>query len=246
MRSSASTAKKRLAISQIDHLPGIEYRFEDASLLERALTHRSFGTRHYERLEFLGDGLLNAIVAERLFLERPHASEGDLSRLRSRLVRDATLAEIAQELDLGSVLRLGQGELRSGGFLRESILADVVEAIIGAVYLDGGFKAAQRVVNALIATRLDELPDAEQLKDPKTRLQELLQAHGYELPVYTVLSESGADHAKQFLVQCAVDGLIDPVTAQAASRRKAEQASARKAFQLCMTHFDSSPKASSA
>ncbi len=246
MRSFASIAKKRSAISELDHLPGIDYRFQDPSLLERALTHRSFGASHYERLEFLGDGLLNAIVAERLFHARPLASEGDLSRLRSRLVRDVTLAEIARELDLGSVLRLGQGELRSGGFLRESILADVVEAIIGAVYLDGGFEAAQRVVDTLIATRLDELPAAEQLKDPKTQLQELLQAHGHDLPTYTVLSESGADHAKQFLVQCALNGLIDPVTAQAAGRRKAEQAAARKALEVCSKHFDSSQKASSA
>jgi ribonuclease-3 len=246
MRSSASTAKKPSAISQVDRLPGIDYRFEDPTLLERALTHRSFGAGHYERLEFLDDGLLNAIVAERLFHARPHASEGDLSRLRSRLVRDATLAEIAQELDLGAVLRLGQGELRSGGFLRESILADVVEAIIGAVYLDGGFCAAKRVVNEMIATRLDQLPAAEQLKDPKTRLQELLQAHGHDLPVYTVLSESGADHAKQFLVECALDGLIEPVTAEAGSRRKAEQAAARKALKAWRAQLDHAAKTTSA
>jgi ribonuclease-3 len=146
-------------------------------------------------------------------------------------VRDTTLAEIAQELDLGSVLRLGQGEMSSGGFLRESILADVVEAIIGAIYLDGGFDAVRQVVNDLTRARLENLPAAEELKDPKTRLQEFLQGRGDELPVYTVLRETGADHAKQFLVQCVVPGLPEPVSAEASSRRKAEQAAAELAHE---------------
>ena len=234
MPSSGSTASKPSATSRADRLPGIEYRFKDASLLERALTHRSFGAGHYERLEFLGDSLLNAIVAEQLFHQRPHASEGDLSRLRSRLVRDTTLAEIALELDLGAALRLGQGEMSSGGFLRESILADVVEAIIGAVYLDGGFEPACRIVNDLTRSRLEKLPAAEQLKDPKTRLQEFLQARGEDLPVYKVIRETGADHAKRFLVECAVAGLAEPVTAEAAGRRKAEQAAAEQAYQALL------------
>ncbi len=231
MPSSVSIASSRSAISEIDQLPGIAYRFRDPSLLIRALTHRSCGAGHYERLEFLGDSLLNLVASDLLYHQRVHASEGDLSRLRSRLVRDATLAEIARELDLGRHLRLGQGELRSGGFLRESILADVVEALIGAVYLDGGFEAARRVVAELIGERLAGLPDAEQLKDPKTRLQELLQSRGQPLPVYAILAETGADHAKRFLVECTVEGLMAPVRAEAASRRKAEQAAARLAYQ---------------
>lgn len=208
-------------------LPGIDYRFDDPELLTRALTHRSHGGPHYERLEFLGDGLLNGIIADLLYRRRPHAPEGDLSRLRSRLVRDTTLAEIATELGLGDRLRLGPGELRSGGHQRQSILADVLEALIGAIYLDGGFGAAREVVLALFDQREQALPSAERLKDPKTRLQELLQADGQLLPEYRVVAESGADHCKRFEVECSVGGLMTPVRAAAGSRRKAEQAAAR-------------------
>lgn len=210
-----------------DHVPGIDYRFRDPKLLARALTHRSCGPGHYERLEFLGDSLLNFIAAELLFAQRPHATEGDLSRLRSRLVRDVTLAEIATELNLGQYLRLGLGEMKAGGFLRESILADVLEAIIGAVYLDGGFEAARQVIEGLLAERERQLPDADLLKDPKTRLQELLQGSGHELPEYQVVAESGADHRKRFEVECRVGELAPAVRAEAGSRRKAEQAAAR-------------------
>ncbi len=238
MPSSALNASNPSATERIDHLPGIDHRFGDPELLERALTHRSHGGGHYERLEFLGDSLLNLVASELLYRRRPHAPEGDLSRLRSRLVRDVTLAEIALDLDLSRHLRLGQGELRSGGFLRESILADVVEALIGAVYLDGGFAAARRVVTDLIGDRLDELPDAEQLKDPKTRLQELLQAHGLDLPTYTVLAESGADHAKRFLVECAIGDRLPAVQAEAGSRRKAEQGAARIMHQALREHME--------
>lgn len=219
--------QNRSATERADRLPGIDYRFEDAVLLEQALTHRSFGPRHYERLEFLGDSLLSMVIAEQLFFQRPHAPEGDLSRLRSRLVRDITLARLAVELKLGDHLRLGAGELKSGGFLRESILADVVEALIGAIYLDGGFEAARRVIRELFAERLADLPDADSLKDPKTRLQELLQGRGHELPEYSVIAESGADHAKRFEVECRAGSLVEPVHAEAGSRRKAEQAAAR-------------------
>ncbi|TVS13769.1 MAG: ribonuclease III [Wenzhouxiangella sp.] len=223
----------------MDHLPGIDHRFRDPDLLARALTHRSHGGGHYERLEFLGDSLLNLVASELLYRRRPLAPEGDLSRLRSRLVRDVTLAEIALDLDLGRYLRLGQGELRSGGFLRESILADVVESLIGAVYLDGGFAAAHRVVTDLIGDRLDDLPDAEQLKDPKTRLQELLQGQGFALPTYTVLAESGADHAKRFVVECAIGDVLPPVRAEAGSRRKAEQGAARIMHQALREQMES-------
>lgn len=208
-------------------LPGIGYRFSDTGLLRRALTHRSCGAGNYERLEFLGDSLLNLVISEQLYHLRPHAPEGDLSRLRSRMVRDATLAAIASELGLGDHLHLGPGELKSGGFLRESILADVFEALLGAIYLDGGFEAARRVVCEIFAERLAALPDADTLKDPKTRLQELLQARGHDLPEYQVMDEFGADHEKRFVVECRAGGLIEPVTAEAASRRKAEQAAAR-------------------
>ncbi|AKS42438.1 ribonuclease III [Wenzhouxiangella marina] len=218
-------------------LPGIDHEFSDPDLLTRALTHRSHGPGHYERLEFLGDSLLNLVAAELLFERRPHAAEGDLSRLRSRLVRDRTLAEIAQDLDLGTHLRLGQGEMKSGGYLRESILADVVEALIGAVFLDGGFEEARRVVRSLLEKRERELPEADRLKDPKTRLQELLQGQGHDLPEYEVLKESGADHAKRFEVECRVGELAPPVRAEAGSRRKAEQAAARIMHQNLLERF---------
>ncbi len=213
--------------SSPEALDGIDYRFRDSALLQRALTHRSHGPGNYERLEFLGDSLLNLVISDQLYSQRPHAPEGDLSRLRSRLVRDVTLASIARELNLGDHLRLGGGELKSGGFLRGSILADVFEAIIGAIYLDGGFAEAQRVVCEIFEERLASLPEADTLKDPKTRLQELLQSRGQELPEYEVIEESGADHAKQFRVECRAGGLTAPVTAEAGSRRKAEQAAAQ-------------------
>jgi ribonuclease-3 len=221
-----------------DRIPGIDYRFGDSALLERALTHRSHGPRHYERLEFLGDSLLSMVIAEQLFEQKPHAAEGDLSRLRSRLVRDVTLARLATELGLGDYLRLGPGELKSGGFLRESILADAVEAIIGAIYLDGGFVEARRVIRELFAQRLADLPDADSLKDPKTRLQELLQGRGHELPEYDVISETGADHAKRFEVECRAGALVEPVRAEAGSRRKAEQAAARLMHEHLLALFE--------
>ncbi len=226
MSSSSSNVSSHSRTSLPRRIPGIDYEFADPELLQRALTHRSLGPGHYERLEFLGDSLLNFVAAETLFQSRPHATEGDLSRLRSRLVRDVTLAEIAVELGLGEFMRLGQGEMKSGGFLRESILADVLEAIIGAVYIDGGFDKAREVVRDLLLKREQSLPHADHLKDPKTRLQELLQAHGHDLPEYEVVNESGADHAKQFEVACRVGKLMPAVTATAPGRRKAEQAAA--------------------
>jgi len=230
---------KDCAIDSLQTLPGIDYRFRDPGLLRQALTHRSCGPGHYERLEFLGDSLLSLVISEQLFLRRPHAPEGDLSRLRSRLVRDVTLASIARELELGEHLRLGAGELRSGGFLRESILADVFEAIVGAILLDGGFSEARRVVCEVFEARLESLPEADTLKDPKTRLQELLQAHGHDLPEYEVIEESGADHAKCFRVECRAGELTTPATAEAASRRKAEQAAAKIMYGRLSEYFKS-------
>lgn len=211
----------------MNKINGIDYVFDNEALLRQALTHRSHSAPHYERLEFLGDSMLNLVAADLLFRAHPHASEGDLSRLRSRLVRDITLAEIAQELELNKHLRLGVGEKKSGGFLRESIQADVVEALIGAIYLDGGFEAVYRAISSLLQTRLENLPPAETLKDAKTQLQEFLQAKGQPLPTYTVLDERGQDHAKEFLVSCEVDDQ-QPTTATAPSRRKAEQQAAKQ------------------
>ena len=218
----------------MDHLPGIHHHFADPSLLARALTHRSHSAPHYERLEFLGDSLLNFVVAELLCESKPHADEGDLSRLRSRLVRDQTLAEMAAELQLGDHIRLGSGEIKSGGFLRASILADVMEAVLGAVYLDAGFAKARTVIRQLLAERLAQLPDAEALKDAKTQLQEWLQARGMALPEYQVVDERGADHAKCFTVQCEVVG-APPMVAEASSRRQAEQ----KAAASVLNHLQS-------
>lgn len=204
------------------------YRFAQSQLLQLALTHRSRGNPNNERLEFLGDGVLNMTVAELLYRARGDAPEGDLSRLRARIVRERTLAEVAREIDLGDYVLLGPGELKSGGFLRESILADALEAIIGAVFLDGGFECARSLVERLVAERIADLPNAEELKDAKTRLQEWLQGRALGLPDYEVVDQRGADHDRQFTVVCRVAMLEAPVRATAASRRKAEQAAALK------------------
>lgn len=209
-------------------LPGLPHRFDDPALLKQALTHRSLGGHNNERLEFLGDGLLNFVVAEYLYRERGAAPEGDLSRLRANIVRDTTLSAIATELKLGEHLRLGSGELKSGGFLRASILADAVEAIIGAVYLDAGFETAQRFVLDLVGERLLKLPEADALKDPKTRLQEFLQGRGRALPEYWLVDEHGADHDKRFRVACRTVLGDKVIEAEAGSRRKAEQIAARR------------------
>lgn len=211
-------------------LKGLDYAFQRTDLLQLALTHRSRGNPNNERLEFLGDSVLNMTVAGMLFQARPDVPEGDLSRLRARIVRERTLAEVARELKLGDHVLLGPGELKSGGFLRDSILADALEAVIGAVFLDGGFDAARGLVERLMSERIEALPDAEALKDPKTRLQELLQAHSFRLPEYEVIDERGADHDRTFTVRCRVDALAEPIQATSTSRRKAEQAAAKLAL----------------
>ena len=204
----------------------IGYRFADGALLQRALTHRSASGHNNERLEFLGDALINFVVAAALFEVRDRAEEGALSRLRASLVREESLAQLARDLDLSSVLSLGESELKSGGFRRDSILADALEALLGAVYLDGGFEAGRQTSLALFATMLADLPDAESLKDPKTRLQEWLQARGRPLPKYEVLSESGPPHRRRFQVQCQLgDGPL-ATQAEGSSRRNAEQQAA--------------------
>jgi ribonuclease-3 len=203
------------------------YECRDPALLEAALTHRSAGGAHNERLEFLGDAVLNCVVARLVFGEFAMADEGDLSRFRSSLVSGEALAVIAAEIDLGSQLRLGSGELKSGGFRRKSILADALEALFGAIYLDGGFDAAARVIERLFVPRLESLPSAAELKDPKTRLQEALQARGLPLPVYRVEATSGEAHNQSFEVRCSVDALDLAMTATGPSRRRAEQAAAQ-------------------
>src|SRR6056297_4313286 len=218
-------------IRRVSTLKGLGHEFRFADLLRLALTHRSCGNPNNERLEFLGDAVLNMVVAELLFHARPDVPEGDLSRLRARIVRERTLAEVARSLQLGDHVRLGPGELKSGGFLRDSILADALEAIIGAVFLDGGFDAAQSLVEHLMSERIEALPDAEALKDPKTRLQELLQARAFKLPVYAVIDERGAEHDRTFTVVCTTEMLDEPVEATSTSRRKAEQAAAQLALE---------------
>lgn len=231
--SSPSTDNRRFST-----LKGLGYEFRHADLLRLALTHRSCGNPNNERLEFLGDGVLNMVVAELLFHARPNVPEGDLSRLRARIVRERTLAEVARFLELGDHVRLGPGELKSGGFLRDSILADVLEAVIGAVFIDGGFDAARSLVERLMFERIAALPDAEALKDPKTRLQEWLQARALKLPEYEVIDERGADHDRTFTVVCRVEMLDGPLEATSTSRRKAEQAAAKRTLET-ISHRES-------
>ena len=215
-----------------DSPAGISYRFGDPQLLRAALTHRSAGIGNNERLEFLGDSVLNMIIAMRLYELHPEAQEGDLSRMRARLVRGTTLSEVASAIGLGEEIRLGEGELKSGGFRRASILADTFEALLGAIFIDGGYEACRTVVLGLFDPLIAALPPPEELKDSKTRLQEWLQARGRPLPEYTLEREAGADHAKQFFVSCRLpdDGTQAEMTGR--SRRKAEQAAAGRVLEL--------------
>lgn len=205
--------------------------FSDESLLDLALTHRSTGGRNNERLEFLGDALINACVAEALYRRHGDLEEGDLSRLRANLVNQEALAEVARELDLGSNLTLGPGELKSGGFRRASILADALEALVGAMFLDAGFAAARDVVLKLLESRLASPPSTDSLKDAKTRLQEALQARDLPLPVYAVESVRGEPHRQTFHVSCTIGVLDIRTQGEAASRRAAEQEAAGQALE---------------
>lgn len=207
------------------------YHFNDAALLSQALTHRSVGHLNNERLEFLGDALVNFVVADALFRAKAKAEEGALSRLRASLVREETLALLARELDLSDALTLGESELKSGGFRRDSILADAFEAMLGAVYLDGGFAAARDVCERLFAALLADLPDADALKDAKTRLQEWLQARGRPLPRYEVIEESGPPHRRRFHVRASLSDAETVAAAHGSSRRSAEQDAARALLQ---------------
>lgn len=202
------------------------HQFTNGQLLEAALTHRSASGPHNERLEFLGDAVLGLVIAEAVYLARPDAHEGDLSRLRASLVRKQTLAEIARELGIGPYIQLGPGEMKTGGHRRESILADATEALIGAVYLDAGFGASRDMVLRLYSTRLRALPSADELKDPKTRLQEWLQGQGRALPEYVILDITGEAHRQEFTVACRLPDTGEETRSAGRSRRKAEQAAA--------------------
>jgi len=210
---------------------GLGYRFRNPRLLTQALTHRSHSTPHNERLEFLGDGVLNCIIAAELYGRFATLKEGELSRLRATLVREQSLHEIASRLALGEYLRLGEGELKSGGFRRPSILADALEALIGAVFVDGGFEAARSAVARLYEPMLDTLDAKGADKDPKTQLQEWLQSRRYQLPLYSVVATHGAAHDQRFEVECVVRDLDLRTVGTGASRRGAEQEAARAAFE---------------
>ena len=206
------------------------YQPRDLALFVIALTHRSAEGPNNERLEFLGDSVLNLLLSERLYREFPMASEGDLSRLRSRLVSEEPLAEIAQAMQLGELLLLGSGELKTGGFRRQSILADAVEAMCGALDLDGGVDSVRAHLGPMFEPRIAALPEPSTLKDAKTRLQEHLQANGHQLPVYTVKRTSGEPHAQTFLVSCAIPHAGVETEGEGPSRRRAEQVAAQAAL----------------
>ena len=219
-------------------LKKLEYSFNDSSLLDEALTHRSFASKNNERLEFLGDGILNFVIADELFKSYPDVQEGDLSRLRANLVNKDSLADIAVRLELGDVIRLGSGELKSGGFRRPSILADAVESIFGAVYCDSGFEACRALIVRLYADKLASPTDLQSLKDPKTQLQELLQSRRFPLPEYDVTSITGKAHAQIFHVNCAIDAMQINIDGKGKSRRKAEQVAAQNAIVLVNKYFE--------
>jgi ribonuclease-3 len=206
--------------------------FENPELLRQALTHRSHSASHNERLEFLGDGVLNCVIAAELFRRFPQLAEGDLSRLRASLVNQQSLFEIAQQIELGAQLRLGEGELKSGGARRPSMLADALEALIGAVFIDGGFEAARAVVLRLFAQPLSAADPLTVGKDAKTRLQELLQARHSALPQYNVISTAGEAHEQNFRIECAIPELDIRTVGEGTTRRGAEQVAASLAYDL--------------
>ena len=206
----------------------LDYEFRDQQLFFQALTHRSASGLSNERLEFLGDAVLNFVIAEHVYDAVPHADEGDLSRLRASLVKDTTLAQLASGLGLGEHLILGSGERKSGGQRRESILADALEAVFGAVFLDAGYAASQKIIAHAFGDRLRNLPDPSELRDPKSRLQEWLQARQMTLPEYDLVNVTGEAHRQQFEIRCTVAGSKSAATGNGASRRSAEQQSAER------------------
>lgn len=217
-----------LVVMKLDKLcRKLGYHFHNRDLLTQALTHRSANACNNERLEFLGDSALSMVIAEVLYEQYPTLSEGKLSRLRSLLVRGETLSELALELNLGDYLILGQGEMKSGGFRRKSILADAVEAIFAAIYLDGGFSSVQKIIVQLYQSRLSDSNFEHSLKDNKTRLQEYLQGNKAPIPVYELYDTTGDEHDQVFHVRCCLPSTQQTTTASGSSRRKAEQQAAK-------------------
>ena len=212
----------------------LTYKFVETNLLTQALTHRSYSAQNNERLEYLGDGALNFIIANQLYKRFPTLDEGDLSRLRAQLVKEATISEIAISLDLGDALKLGEGELKSAGWRRPSILADALEAIIGAVYLDGGFAATEALVLHLYAEKLSTIDPKVIDKDPKSLLQELLQGKKVAVPEYAVVHTGGEAHAQVFIVECFIQKMDIRTVGEGTSRRIAEQ----KAAQLALLELE--------
>ena len=205
--------------------------FLSSSHFKRAMTHRSASGKHNERMEFLGDSVLGLVISDALYQRLPEASEGYLSRLRASLVNESVLAEISTELQLGELLNLGTGEVRSGGVNRKSILADALEALIASVYLDQGIKVATSFVLALFESRLKTLPQEDELKDPKSRLQEYLQSRGHNVPEYSLVSATGDAHRQTFTAECKISSLNITTQGVSSSRRRAEQISAASAYQ---------------
>ena len=234
----ASPPVEREAEEQRRLVENIPHRFESEALLRRSLTHRSAGPDNNERLEFLGDAILNFVVAEALYHRIPRAREGLLTRTRAELVRKPSLAGLSRRIGLGKALKLGGGELKSGGRDRDSILADAFEALLGAFYLDAGLKPCRSWLLDLLEDRLDHVSNEETAKDPKTELQEMLQARGLPLPVYAVVEVSGAAHEQSFTVRCRVPGLEETATGSGGSRREAEQSAARSSLAFLRSERD--------
>ncbi|WP_448566916.1 ribonuclease III [Thalassotalea ganghwensis] len=210
----------------------IDYQFNDESLLVRALTHRSAKGKHNERLEFLGDSILGFVIAQALYEQFPKVNEGDLTRMRSSLVKGVTLAELARSFELGEYLILGPGEMKSGGHRRESILEDAIEAIIGAVYLDSDIDTCRTLVLKWFEPRLSAIKPGQAQKDPKTQLQEYLQGRKIELPQYEVINTTGQSHNQEFTVRCTTAVIEQEVITKGSSRRKAEQSAAKQVLSL--------------
>ena len=221
--------ERQASLSRIIH-----YTFNDPSFMIMALTHRSFSSQHNERLEFLGDSVLSFLIANELYKRFPRIDEGDLSRLRAQLVKESSLSTIATSIGLGDFIRLGEGELKSAGWRRPSILADTFESIIGAVYLDGGIKPTHEFVLRFFETQLNEIDPKLIQKDPKTLLQELLQSKKSDLPIYTVVSIEGEAHSQTFTIECQIKKSNIKTQGVGNSRRIAEQEAASKAYQLML------------
>ena len=221
--------ERQASLSRIIH-----YTFQDASLMMMALTHRSFNAQHNERLEFLGDSILSFLVAQELYQRFPKIDEGDLSRLRAQLVKESSLSSIATSMGLGDFIQLGEGELKSAGWRRPSILADTLEAMIGAIYLDAGIEPAHQFVLRFFEKQLNEIDPKLIQKDAKTLLQELLQSQKSDLPIYTVVSIEGEAHSQSFTIECIIKKSNIKTQGIGQSRRIAEQEAASKAYQLML------------